>query len=123
MAMLIAPNAEVWIIHVYVAPFDGRLWSAGVLNDEMEKYRVEARQQALIRIDTLMRKVEDPQHRLFRIVEHGDAPRLILAKEEEHEADLIVMGKHGQSVLEEMFLGSVTRHILANSKCDVLIVH
>jgi nucleotide-binding universal stress UspA family protein len=60
MAMLIAPNAEVWIIHVHVAPFDGRLRSAGVLNDEMERYRVEARQQALIRIDTLMRKVEDP---------------------------------------------------------------
>ncbi len=123
MAMLIAPNAKVWIIHVYVAPFDGRLWSAGVLNDEMEKYRVEARQQALNRMDTLMRKVDDPQHRLFRAVEHGDASRLILAKEEEHEADLIVMGKHGQSALEEMFLGSVTSHILANSKCDVLIVH
>ncbi|MFZ0106697.1 MAG: universal stress protein [Thiobacillus sp.] len=32
------------------------------------------------------------------------------------------MGKHGQSPLEEMLLGSVTKHVLAYSSSDVLFV-
>lgn len=35
---------------------------------------------------------------------------------------MIVMGKQGQSIVKEMLIGSVTRHVLADSKCDVLIV-
>jgi len=31
------------------------------------------------------------------------------------------MGKHGESVLEELLLGSVTRHVLAESQSDVLV--
>jgi len=31
------------------------------------------------------------------------------------------MGKHGQSTLEELLLGSVTKHILAYSNGDVLV--
>ncbi|QSA95621.1 HAD-IC family P-type ATPase [Methylococcus sp. EFPC2] len=123
MAMLIAPKADVWLIHAFVAPFEGRLRLAGVPDEDLETYRVEARQQALIRLGNLMLDAGETQRRLFRVVEHGDAVRLILAKEEECEADLIVMGKHGLSIVEEMLLGSVTRHILADSKCDVLIVH
>lgn len=37
------------------------------------------------------------------------------------DADLIVMGKHGRSALEELLLGSVTEHVLAYSGCDVFI--
>jgi nucleotide-binding universal stress UspA family protein len=31
------------------------------------------------------------------------------------------MGKHGQSALEELLLGSVTQHVLAYSSSDVFI--
>jgi hypothetical protein len=31
--------------------------------------------------------------------------------------------KHGRSTTEAMLLGSVTRHVLSHSKCDVLVVH
>lgn len=48
---------------------------------------------------------------------------MILAKAEELLSDLIVIGKHGQSWFEDVFLGSVTHHILARSKCDTLVVH
>jgi universal stress protein E len=31
------------------------------------------------------------------------------------------MGKHGESALEDLLIGSVTKRILAESQCDVLI--
>ena len=31
------------------------------------------------------------------------------------------MGKHGEGMLEELFLGSVTKHVLAESQGDVLV--
>ena len=38
------------------------------------------------------------------------------------EPDLIVMGKHGQSGWEDMLLGSVTKHVILDATCDVLVV-
>ncbi len=31
------------------------------------------------------------------------------------------MGKHGENFLEELLLGSVTKHVLAESQGDVLV--
>jgi nucleotide-binding universal stress UspA family protein len=31
------------------------------------------------------------------------------------------MGKHGQGMLEELLLGSVTKHVLSEATCDVLV--
>lgn len=40
-----------------------------------------------------------------------------------HDAcDLVVMGKHGTHVTEELLLGSVTKRVLAESHADVLVV-
>jgi len=123
LAMLIAPNADIVVVHASAVPFEGKLWLAGVLEDEIDRYRAQAQQEALSHIDTLIEEVANGSHRIFRTVEHEDAARLILGKEEAFKADLIVIGKHGKTVVEEMLLGSVTRRILSDSKCDVLIVH
>ncbi len=122
-AMHIAPSADITIIHAFDVPFEGKLWIAGVADEEIHRYRMQARQQALRKIGDLVGGLAVAPHRFSHVVEHGDAPRLILDKEQELEADLIVIGKHGQSSVEDMFLGSVTRHVLADSKCDVLVVH
>lgn len=34
---------------------------------------------------------------------------------------LIVVGKQGASALEELLVGSVTKHVLNESQCDVLV--
>ena len=122
MAMKIAPEAEITVLHAFDAPFEGKLWLAGVSDEQIHRYRLQAQQQALARIDGLLRESGDP-YRCSRSVEHGDAAPLILAREAELGADLIVIGKHGQPVLEELLIGSVTRHVLSDSKCDVLVVH
>lgn len=122
-ALGIAPDAQIWVCHAYDAPFEGRLWMAGVPDDRIQHYRDQEWQQALAGMERLIAAAGADAARLARVVEHGDPNRVILDKEEEHNADLIVIGKHGQSAVEEFFLGSVTRHVLANSKCDVMVVH
>ena len=42
--------------------------------------------------------------------------------EQEYDADLIVVGKHGTHITEELLLGSVTKHVLAEAQGDVLVV-
>ncbi len=122
MALLVAPRAAITIVHAFDVPFEGKLWVAGVAEEEIERYRAQARSQALSNIDTLIKDAGGNRYRILRSVDQGDASRMILANEEALGADLIVIGKHGRSAIEELFLGSVTRHILSNSKCDVLVV-
>ncbi len=121
-ALLIAPEAEIFVLHAFKPPLAGHHFIANELDNEVEQYCDEARRHALSMLGNLTLETADHQHRFVRIVEAGDAVSLILAKEVEHNADLIVMGKHGESIVEEMLLGSVTRHVLADSKCDVMIV-
>ncbi|HAY27788.1 MAG TPA: universal stress protein, partial [Candidatus Accumulibacter sp.] len=53
---------------------------------------------------------------------HGDPAQQIVAMAQELAADLVVVGKHGAHVVEELLLGSVTKQVLAESQCDVLVI-
>ncbi len=123
MAAWIAPQAYITIIHAFDVPFEGKLWLAGVADAEIQRYRALAREQAQDKIEALMRGLGDSSLRLHQMVEHGDAARIILEQEEEMNPDLVVIGKRGQSIMGEMLMGSVARHVLSNARCDVLVVN
>ena len=56
-----------------------------------------------------------------QVVVHGDPAWRIVEQEQELDCDLIVIGKQGDSALEELLIGSVTKHVLNESQCDVLV--
>jgi nucleotide-binding universal stress UspA family protein len=120
-AMRVAPKSQIYVGHAFDVPFEGKLWLARASNETIDDY---ARQQALTaRRDVIERVGGSNAFHISSVAERGDATHVILDKEAEYDTDLIVIGKHGRSALEEFFLGSVTRHILSNSQCDVLVVH
>lgn len=121
-AVMIAPQAEIDVFHAFEVPFEGKLRFAGVSDEEIQRYGARTRQQAVANMDSLISAAGMAPHQVVRSVAHGSASRRILEKELESDADLIVIGKHGKSVIEELFLGSVTRHVLSDAKCDVLVV-
>jgi nucleotide-binding universal stress UspA family protein len=41
---------------------------------------------------------------------------------EEIHADAIVVGSHGRTGLERLFLGSVSEHVVRHAHCPVLVV-
>lgn len=122
LAVILAPRAETTLFHASSVPFENRIRQAGVGEEDIEKYRAEARRGALEHIDSLVGRTGVSPLAFRRRVVHGDASRLILDEEAGMGADLIIVGKHGNSVLERALLGSVTRHVLGGSRCDVLVV-
>jgi len=122
MARRIAPNAHMTILHVFNLPFEGRLRIAGASEDDIRRYREEEHRAAEKKICELIRESPVDADRVSSAVEGGGPSPVIVAKAEELSSDLIVIGKHGQSWIEDLFLGSTTRHVLARSECDVLVV-
>jgi nucleotide-binding universal stress UspA family protein len=120
LAVHVAPAASITVIHAFNVPFEGKLRMADVSNEEIERYRSQARQQALGKIRTLIQDVHSSMHRSNDVVEQGDPRRVILGNEKQLGVDLIVIGKHG-SMIEDLLIGSVTRHVLSDSSCDVLV--
>jgi nucleotide-binding universal stress UspA family protein len=55
-------------------------------------------------------------------VEVGDPYREILRVADEEHAGLIVLGAHGQTVIERMFVGSTAQHVVRHAACPVLTV-
>ena len=51
----------------------------------------------------------------------GDASRRIVEHEQSRDCDLVVLAPRGRSAAEDLLLGSVTRHVLAEGQVDVLV--
>lgn len=122
LARAVAPGAEIVLFHAFEAPFESKLRYAGVEEATLGRYLIAARQDALARLQDLAAEVGLGTGQVHLHVEHGEASRVILVAEQELDCDLIVMGKHGQGMIEELLLGSVTKHVLAESVGDVLVV-
>lgn len=120
-ARAVAPHADIILLHVFEVPFEGYLRYASVDEDTINHYRVIAKQEAAQKLLALIQETELPLNAARSVVLHGDPSLRIVEQEQELNCDLIVMGKHGENMLEELFLGSVTKHVLAESQCDVLV--
>jgi len=121
-ARALAPGASLILLHVFEVPFEGKLHYAGVNEEVIHQYRFEARELATRRLHQLAASVGLAKGEYVARVLHGDATRQILHEEEQADCDLIVMGKHGTHVTEELLLGSVTKRVIAESRSDLLVV-
>lgn len=123
MAQAVAPDAEIILFNAFQVPFEGKLRYAGVREEDMRRYLALARHEAqeALQQAALQAGLKLDAVRLLTL--HGEAALQILQQEEEQDVDLIVMGKHGTGITEELLLGSVTKHVLAEARCDVMIAH
>ncbi|MHB1052490.1 MAG: universal stress protein [Thiobacillus sp.] len=118
LARLIAPTASLTLAHAFEVPFEGKLQFAGVSEEDIHRYRQEERQSALVALQALAESLsERPEIR----VELGMPEATIPALVREMAADLVVAGKHGKSEVIELLLGSMTKHLLREVPCDVLV--
>jgi nucleotide-binding universal stress UspA family protein len=115
------PDAEIILLHAFEVDIEGTLRFASIAEEKIHEYRIRAREEALDAMAQFAGQLSIPAGQLTRLVVHGAPTLRILEHEQSLDADLIVMGKHGQSTLEELLLGSVTKHVLAYCSSDVLI--
>lgn len=120
-ARAVAPAAELVVLHAYEVPFEDRLRSSGLAEEILDQYRLIAQRQALQGMRSLLAAAGLSPDAVVTLVMQGDPSSLVIEQEQERDCDLIVVGKHGESTLEAILLGSVTRHVLQASQGDVLV--
>lgn len=121
VALQLAPDAAVRLLHAFEVPYEGQLRLAGVSAGEIEAIRAEARRQSTDGIDAVLARTGERQ-RITASVEAGDVRIELRRALEDLRPDLVVAAKHSRSAVSDLFLGSVTRVVLAEAHCDVLVV-
>lgn len=120
--MRIAPNAQYSALHAFEVPYEAKLRFDGVSDETIVAYRasVQAEKNEAMKQFVPASAVEAGS--LRHLVEFGPAADIIQQKAEALKSDLIVIGKHGQSGWEELVVGSVTKQVVLNADCDVLVI-
>lgn len=120
-ARAIAPTAQLIFLHACALPFEGKMRFAGVADATVVQYRRDARRKAQTQLQALAEQAGLTPRQWTGAVTQGDPGQDILQQQVELDADLIVLGKHGAGVTEELLLGSVTQQVLGQAHCDVLV--
>jgi nucleotide-binding universal stress UspA family protein len=117
----LAPQAHLVLLHSFSIPFEEKLRFAGVDDTTLDHYRERARRDARDHLEALVDRHSLQPDEFTLCLPEGDAPLHILDTARDRACDLIVIGKHGRQAAEELLLGSVTKHVLAEAECDVLV--
>jgi nucleotide-binding universal stress UspA family protein len=115
------PSAQKVLIHAWLVPLETSMRLGGAREEDIEHFRARAFAQAEGGLASLMRQVDDQSGRLQPLALQGSPASVIFDQAEARGSDLIVIGKHGGSALDERLLGSVTQNILYHAECDVLL--
>lgn len=121
LARLLAPDAMLVLMHSFSIPFEEKLRFAGVDDATLVHYREKVRNEARQQMQDFVLIHDLPENGYELCLTEGDAPQHILTQARERGCDLIVIGKHGRHAAEELLLGSVTKHVVSEAECDVLV--
>lgn len=121
-ATRIAPTAQITLLHVFELPFENKLRFAGISDAELADYQAASKHKAELDMAAFIRGLPDMGIKPASRLAHGYASEKIVEQAEELGCDLIVMGRYGQSGLEQLLLGSVTEYVASESLCDVMVV-
>lgn len=122
LALKLAPEADLTLLHAFEVWFEGRLQYANVSQEVIDNFRIEAREKARHELNRFAAGLDAGDRYLDQVIVFGRPEKIVREYAENHSPDLIVMGKHGSSRLADMIIGSVTRDTVDQTDCDILIV-
>lgn len=114
----LAETPEIHLLHVH-APLPYKRAMAVVGKAAVEKYQREESEAALKVAEKELGKADVPYEAHWM---SGDVAKAIGQFADRHDIDLIVMGSHGHSAIENLALGSVVTKVLATIDTPVLVV-
>ena len=121
LARCVAPDAHFVLLSAFEVPFGDKLRYAGVDAERIADFRDEARTTAIERLHAFGHEAGLSPTQWTPCIIEGDASHVIVEQEQLTDCELVVLGKHGRSFTEDLLLGSVTRHVLAEGSRDVLV--
>ena len=121
-AVRLGPLAGIHALHVFEMPFEGMMRYSGVDAQLVEQYRREAHAETSAEMQRFIADTAVDTRRLHAEIASGEhIPSALRERALALDADLVVVGKHGKSIAEQLLLGSVTLHLLSECPCDVLV--
>lgn len=113
--------ADVWLPsdNEPAAPFRPPLPAAAKMRAQAQLALDNARELAAAACEQL--QLLQPGWKLSPIAVADSPAWAIIRQSEAWPADLVVVGSHGRSILERIFLGSVAERVVAEAKCTVRI--
>ena len=121
LALRIAPKANITFLHAFRVWAEGKMREAGVYEEIIHAYRMKYREQARLELNQFIKDLGPISQDISRVVQFGWAVPVITSYAKRASPDLIVLGKHSGSRVEEFLIGSVARRTLEQTQSDVLI--
>ena len=97
-------------------------WEAELSEKTIESYHAKMLNDAHRAMEEIIADCALGDTRVTSSIEHGYPPAVIRDKARSLNADLIVIGKRGETELDQALFGSITKHVLYETACDVLVV-
>ena len=117
-----AGTKEVVVFHVIDERMINRIHNhaeASINAEELEKSMEEHAQEEISKIEGELKK---SGFNVKTRIDKGVPFREILKAEQEEDISVVVIGSHGVSCIEEMFLGSCSEKVIRKSSKPVLVV-
>jgi nucleotide-binding universal stress UspA family protein len=121
LARAVASGARIEVLHVYDIEHDERMRQAGMDEAFILDRQARVLQDAENRLDIELAGVNDVN--ITRHVTAAYPAAAISERARAMRADLIVLGRHGKSGMQELLLGSVSKDMASAADCDVLICY
>ena len=86
---------------------------------KLQKRKIEEKERKLKRV---AKELVEADLKVKSRIETGMPAREILRVEDEENVSIIVIGSHGRSNLEEIFLGSISEKVIRKSKNPVFVI-
>jgi nucleotide-binding universal stress UspA family protein len=122
IARAVQPNAHVELFHSVSTHHEAKLRHADVSEHAVRLYRQQCIEYAQRRMAFLKDTLRATGTPVSSVLGLGDPARMAALRQQNSQADLLVVGKHPASALREFFVGSVASRILEWSTADVLVV-
>lgn len=121
LARITAPEAHIEVLHIFELIQEARMRRVGLDDVNLHKYHNDA----LIEVGKKLDKLLTDQHdnRMTHKIVTGYPATEICARATQLPADLIVIGRHGMSGVQEWLLGSVSKDVSQAATCDVLVIN
>lgn len=121
-AAAVAPAARIYLVHAFMPLPRTPQIQAPISEEDIARYDEAVKKQAAERMDAVIRECGVDEDRVEPVMDYGNAPLVIREKAQAVDAELIVVGRHGEHKFKDWLLGSVTNNILNSSSRDVLVV-
>jgi universal stress protein E len=126
-AELVSPGGTLDVLHALAPPWQRRQHGnmAGVVPPAARERFEQWARQGLSRVAGLVAGADHiPRIQVNEVIATGrNLSDTIVDAARDRDADLMVIGKHGRSALENTLLGSIARKVLVSAHCSVLAVH